>query len=143
MHKKDEVLNYYDNAWKAKELTNCTLVNITQPLLGGGHQLFSNTVLIESIKWFESHFFNSEVINGPIVITFLWNYVLIFINLGLLLILIFLLISYTSKFFRLNPKSKQKQKGDQQGMFSKKEKLNKIIKIGKILLYSTIFILNW
>ena len=146
MHTKDEVLDYQD-AVKAKELTNCTLINITKPLFGGGHQLFSNKVLIDSIKWFELKFFNSDSINGPIIITFMWNYVLIFLNLGLLITIIILLISYSAKFFRLTTTSDNQSLEKDRVSISKKKKIKtkiiNTIKIVQILIYSSLFILNW
>lgn len=140
MHVKDEVLDFNENAIAAKELTNCTVINITKPLIGGGHQLFSNKVLIESINWFEFHFFNSELINGPIHITFIWNYVIIFITLFLLLILIFTLISYTSRLFQLGSKRETEDMLREDYILSKREKLKNF---GKIIGYSVIFIANW
>ncbi len=142
MHLKDEALDYHDNALKAKELTNCSVINITTPLIGGGHQLYSNKVLFNSIKWFELNFFNSETINGPIDITFFWNYVLIFLNLGLLISIILLLISYSSKFLRLNNKFNN-ESSENHKYPSLKKKIGKIIDILKILFYSFIFITNW
>ena len=143
MHKNDEVLDFKENAVKAQKLTNCTLVNITTPLLGGGHQLLSDQVLFESINWFELHFFNSEVINGPMKLTFFGSYVLIIINFGLLLLIVFLLISYSAKFFRFKALPDNQKTEKKVGILSKNEKLDKIIKIVKILFYSAIFILNW
>jgi len=143
MHVKDEVLDYQANAIKAKELTNCTVINITSPLFGGAHQLFSNKVIINSIKWFELNFFNSVSINGPINITFMWNYVLIFLNLGLLISIIFLLITFSAKFFQLNSKSSDQEFKIQEHSRSKKEKMKNIAKIILILFSSTLFILNW
>jgi len=146
MHTKDEVLDYQD-AVKAKALTNCTLINITKPLFGGAHQLFTNKVLIDSIKWFELKFFGSETKNGRITITFIWNYVLIFLNLGLLIVIIFLLISYSAKYFRLKPESDDQKIEENNKVLSKKKIIkNKIvnsIKISQIILYSSLFIFNW
>ncbi|MFX1375081.1 MAG: alpha/beta hydrolase family protein [Promethearchaeota archaeon] len=146
MHTKDEVLDYQD-AVKARELTNCTLINITTPLFGGAHQLFSNKVIVESIKWFELIFFGSETINGQIIITFIWNYILIFLNLGLLIAIIFLLISYSAKFFRLRPESNNQILEKEKDSLSKikriKKKINSSIKIIQIVCYSSLFILNW
>lgn len=140
MHVNDEALGYSEHALIAKKLTNCTVINVTKPLIGGGHQLFSDQVLIDSIKYFETQFFNSDTINGPITITYLWNYILIFLNLGLLISIIFLLISYSSKFFRVKSKSNN--------LLSKNEikrvsKMRKIGKIGLIILFSSIFVVNW
>ncbi|MFX1389156.1 MAG: alpha/beta hydrolase [Promethearchaeota archaeon] len=140
MHVNDEVLNFTKNALQAQTLTNCTVIPITEPLLGGGHQLFSNTVIIESINWFEGKFFNSESINGPITITFMTNYIFLFLTLGLLIGIILSIISYSAKFFSLNT--------DMEDVIQTKK--NKIIqkikhgfKIGKVFLYSAAFILNW
>ena len=147
MHLKDEALDYHDNALKAKELTNCSVINITTPLIGGGHQLYSNKVLFDSIKWFELNFFNSETINGRIDITFIWNYVLIFLNLGILIAIIFLLISYSARFFRLRPESNDKSHEKQENKLSIKKKIiNRFklsMKIIQILFYSSLFIINW
>jgi pimeloyl-ACP methyl ester carboxylesterase len=143
MHKNDEVLDFKKNAVRAQELTNCTLVNITMPLLGGGHQLLSDEVLFESINWFELHFFNSELINGPIKLTFFGSYVLIIINFGLLLIIVFLLISYSAKFFRLKEPPEIQISKKRFKFLTEHEKFDKIIKIVKILFYSAIFVLNW
>ncbi|MFX1469616.1 MAG: alpha/beta hydrolase family protein [Promethearchaeota archaeon] len=144
MHVKDEVLDYNDNALKAKELTNCTLINVTKPLFGGGHQLFSNEVLIDSIKWFELNFFGSDSINGSIIITYIWNYVLIFLNLGLLISIIFLLVSYSAKFFRLKTHSNNSENFvNQKKQSSRKKKILEVIDILKILFYSSVFMLNW
>ncbi|GAJ12016.1 unnamed protein product, partial [marine sediment metagenome] len=99
MHVDDEVIAFEDQALVAQNLTGCAVLPINGPLIGGGHQLFSDVVIIESIKWFEDYFFNDETINGPINITFLVNYIIIFITLILLILIILTLIIYTSKFF--------------------------------------------
>ncbi|MFX1315579.1 MAG: alpha/beta hydrolase family protein [Promethearchaeota archaeon] len=140
MHVKDEILDFSDNALKAQNLTNCKVINITKPLIGGGHQLFSNKVLVESIKWFEAHFFSSETINGSINITFIWNYILIFINLILLIIIVLLLISYASEFFRFNNESSTNFVKMKNLLKFKSAKTNNIL---KIVFYTTIFIFNW
>jgi len=146
-HVKDEVLDFNENALKAKELTNCSLINITKPLIGGAHQLYSNKVLLDSIKWFELTFFNSSSINGHIDISFYWNYILIFLNLGLLITIIFLLISYSARFFKLRPEYNNANIEKHENTLSFKEKIkNRFIlslKIIQILFFSTFFILNW
>ncbi|MFW9880221.1 MAG: alpha/beta hydrolase, partial [Candidatus Thorarchaeota archaeon] len=98
-HTNDEILDFEENAVKAQQLTNCSLIPMKGFMLGGAHQLFSNEVLIKSINWFEYHFFNSEEVNGLIVITFYWNYILIIINMTLLFITVIYLISISSKLF--------------------------------------------
>ncbi|MFW9877641.1 MAG: hypothetical protein ACFFG0_31530, partial [Candidatus Thorarchaeota archaeon] len=146
MHTKDEVLDYQD-VIKAKELTNCTVINITKPLFGGGHQLYSNKVLKDSIKWFELKFFGSETLNGPINITFIWNYLLIFLNLGLLIAIIFLLISYSAKFFQLTiPFDNQNFEKEEDPLSIKKKIKKKIVNsvnIIQIITYSALFLINW
>ncbi|MFX1521966.1 MAG: alpha/beta hydrolase [Promethearchaeota archaeon] len=140
MHERDEILNFTENALKAKELTNCTVISITEPLIGGGHQLFSNGVLIDTINWFENHFFKSETINGVIFLSFIWNYILIFTNLIILIITVLVLVAYSSIFFTEKQKSK---------IFSLKitnpliSKFKKPFRISSIILFSAVFIINW
>jgi dienelactone hydrolase len=146
MHVEDEVLSFKDNALVAQNLTGCELINITRPLIGGGHQLFANEVITESIKWFETHFFYSDTINGPINITFLVNYAIIFITLILLVLIVLLLTIYTSKFFPYKPvrEKLQTQKPKVQKLLLKiKTRVNKVRKILQIVLYTTLFLLNW
>ncbi len=144
MHVDDEALDFTSQALVAKNLTDCTVIPITEPLIGGGHQLFSNVVLIESIKWFENYFFKSETINGPINITFLVNYVVLFVTLLLLVLIVLSLISYTSKFFRDKEDIIQKNSVKNDVPISKiKVKAKKLKQILKIILYTTIFLLNW
>jgi len=144
MHMDDEALDFTSQALVAQSLTDCTIIPITEPLIGGGHQLFSNVVLIESIKWFENYFFKSETINGPINITFLVNYVVLFVTLLLLILIVLSLISYTSKFFRDKEDITQKKLVKNDFPISKiKVKAKKLTQILKIIFYTTIFLLNW
>jgi len=141
MHVNDEALNFSTQALKLQELTNCTLISITDPVFGSPHQLFMNRVLIDSIKWFEINFFYSDSVNGPIKITFLINYIAIFISLGLLFLIILLLISYSAKFFAFKKEGLKEGKDDLiEIQISKSKKLFQII---KILFYIGIFIINW
>ncbi len=144
MHVDDEVIAFEDQALVAQNLTGCALFNITEPLIGGGHQLFSNTVIIESIKWFENYFFNSETKNGPINITFLVNYAIIFITLILLILIVLSLIIYTSKFFPYKKEILEKPLPKITGTISKiKDRAVKVRKILQIIVYTTLFLLNW
>ena len=96
-------------------------------------------MIIESINWFENEFFGSESINGLIKITFLINYIMIFITLGILVMIIFNLITYTSKFFVY-------KKEEESIYLEEKKKLSiprKAIKISKIILATSLFLLNW
>jgi hypothetical protein len=144
MHVEDEVLDFEDQALVVQNLTGCAVIPITEPLIGGGHQLFSNTVIIESIKWFENYFFNSETINGPINITFLVNYVIIFVTLILLVLIVLSLTIYTSKFFPYKKEGLEKPVPKITGKLSKiKDRAVRIRKILQIILYTTLFLLNW
>ena len=144
MHVEDEVLDFEDQALVVQNLTGCAVIPITEPLIGGGHQLFSNTVIIESIKWFENYFFKSETINGPINITFLVNYVIIFVTLILLVLIVLSLTIYTSKFFPYKKEGLEKPMPKITGTLSKiKDRAVRIRKILQIILYTTLFLLNW
>ncbi|MFX1348093.1 MAG: alpha/beta hydrolase, partial [Promethearchaeota archaeon] len=141
MHVEDKALDFTENALKAQELTNCTVIPISGSLLGGGHQLFSDKVLINSINWFENHFFSSTTLNGPIVITFYLNYVLIFANIILLFIIVISLISISSRiFFRKNQKARESNLRNYKPMSSNSNKKKDMIKV--ILIISS-FLLNW
>ncbi|MFX0024287.1 MAG: alpha/beta hydrolase [Candidatus Hermodarchaeota archaeon] len=140
-HLNDEVLDFTENALKAKELTNCNVFPITGFLLGGAHQLFSNEVLIESINWFELHFFGSTIINGPIVITFYLNYALIIINIILIFTLLISLISVSSRiFFRKENDNETAVLIDNNLVISTPTKRKQSV---KLLLFITGFLLNW
>ncbi|MHA2132189.1 MAG: alpha/beta hydrolase, partial [Promethearchaeota archaeon] len=140
MHEKDEILNFTENAVKAQELTNCTVIPVTESLIGGGHQLFSNRVLIKSINWFELLFFGSETINGSINLSFILNYIFIFINLVLLIMIILVLIAYTSMFFTKEKKSSRQLLKISSPLLLKFSKSSKIF---AIVLFSAVFIINW
>ncbi|MEE9377655.1 MAG: alpha/beta fold hydrolase [Candidatus Lokiarchaeia archaeon] len=141
MHVEDEALDFSDNAIKAQELTNCTVIPITGFLIGGGHQLFSDKVLTKSINWFEYKFFGSTTLNGPIVITFYVNYVLIFINITLIFVTVISLISVSSRiFFRNNNNYEEFDSFRYEIMISKIRKRKQIF---NIVLYIGSFLLNW
>ncbi len=141
MHVEDEALDFSDNALKAQELTNCTVIPINGFLLGGGHQLFSDEVLIESINWFENHFFGSPSINGRIFITFYFNYALIFINIILIFISVISLISISSRiFFR---KEKKFEHFTSLGIELSTNTSNNLKIIITTTLYIGAFLLNW
>ncbi len=140
MHTQDEVLNFTENAIQAQDLTNCTVIPISGFLFGGGHQLFSDGVIIESINWFEQHFFNSETINGPIRTTFIINYIFLFLTLGILIAIVFSLISYSAKYFALD---ESREKSPKKKKKFKLRKFKEGLKIGKIMVYTGAFIINW
>jgi dienelactone hydrolase len=144
MHVDDEVLDYADQALVAQNLTDCVVIPITGPLIGGGHQLFSDVVIVESIKWFELNFFNSDTLNGPINITFIVNYIILFVTLILLVFIILSLISYTSKYIPFKKEVLLIETVRKQTTLLKiKDKAIKVKQILKIVFYTTIFLLNW
>jgi len=144
MHVDDEVLDYADQALVAQNLTGCAVFNVTGPLIGGGHQLFSDVVIVESIKWFELNFFNSSTLNGPINITFIVNYIVLFITLILLVLIVLSLISYTSQFIPYKKESPPIEIVRKVTKLSKiKDKAITTKQILKIVLYTSIFLLNW
>ncbi len=140
-HINDEILDFTENALKAQQLTNCSLITMKGFMIGGAHQLFSNKVLIESINWFEYHFFNSKVINGPIFITFYWNYILITINIALLFIIVIYLTSISSKlFFRKEQGIEELNSDGYERLISNSHKKRQIL---KVVLSIGAFLLNW
>lgn len=144
MHVNDEVLDYTNQALLAQNLTDCAVIPITGPLIGGGHQLFSDVVIIESIKWFELNFFNSISLNGPINITFIVNYIILLITLMLLVFIVLSLISYTSKYIPYKKEVPRVEIVSKQTTLLKiKDKAIKVKQILKIVFYTTIFLLNW
>ncbi len=144
MHVDDEVINFDDQALVAQNLTGCDVFPITVPLIGGGHQLFSDVVIIKSIKWFENYFFKSETLNGPINITFLVNYAIIFITLLLLILIVLSLTIYTSKFFPYKLEVIEKNIAKKTGSLSKiKDRAMRLKQILKIIFYTALFVLNW
>jgi len=144
MHIDDEVLNYADQALVAQNLTNCEVFNVTGPLIGGGHQLFSDVVIVESIKWFELNFFKSISINGPINITFIVNYIVLFITLILLVFIVLSLISYTSKYIPYKKEGPSIEIVRKVTTLSKiKDKAVTTKQILKIVFYTATFLLNW
>ncbi len=144
MHVDDEVIDYAEQALVAQNLTDCEVIPITGPLIGGGHQLFSDVVIVESIRWFELNFFNSISINGPINITFIVNYIVLFITLILLVFIVLSLISYTSKYI---PYKKEVPRVEivrkRTGLSMITDTAKNIKQILKIVFYTSIFLLNW
>ncbi|MFX1588454.1 MAG: alpha/beta hydrolase family protein [Promethearchaeota archaeon] len=152
MHEDDELLDFEEQTGviSAKNLTGCEVFPIAHPLIGGGHQLLDDVVIIKSINWFEEYFFGSETINGPIIITFMVNYIVIFFTLGLLFLISLLLISYSAKFFAKDNQNKDaketKNMADKLFKPNLEGKLSKpkiVIRVIKIIFFLAAFILNW
>ncbi|MBY9018847.1 MAG: alpha/beta hydrolase [Candidatus Lokiarchaeota archaeon] len=140
MHVDDEALSYEDQALKAQNLTNCEVISLSGFILGSPHQIFSDTALIDSINWFELKFFKSELINGPIHILYLFNYVSILFTLGLLFTIILLTISHAAQSFNIRADTKV----DVSELETKEaSKFKKIRQGTKIAIYTIVFIINW
>ncbi len=140
-HENDEILDFTENALKAQELTNCTLIPIKGFLIGGAHQLYSDKVLVKSINWFEQHFFNSEILNGRIYITFYWNYFLIIFNIAFLLITVICLTSVSSSiFFKKEREFEESEFSDYRIETTRFDKKRQIFKVS---LSIGAFLLNW
>ncbi|MFW9895512.1 MAG: alpha/beta hydrolase family protein [Candidatus Thorarchaeota archaeon] len=141
MHINDEMLDFTDNALVAQELTNCTVIGIQGELIGGGHQLFSDQVLINSINWFEHHFFGSIIINGGIYISFYLNYILIFLNITLIFVIVISLISVSSRlFFRKKHQPKNLKALGSKIFIDTSNRGKDIIKIPLLIV---VFLFNW
>jgi hypothetical protein len=124
----------------AQNLTNCKLITIRGNLFGGPHFLMTDTVLIETINWFENIFFGSETINGPIYISFLLNYVLLFLSLVTMFGTILTLINYYSYYFKFTYSPKMKEEKILKENLSKKARRNRILKIA---FYFLLFVSIW
>ena len=135
----DTTVPYNANAVLAQKLTNCELINITYHIFGGPHYLFTDEVLIKTINWFEAKFFNSEIINGPINLSYLESYVLLFLAIfGAFLTTIAIMVSLSHLFMI--------EKEKPSSSFNFKQKLSKkhIIKQSiKIISYFSGFLLIW
>ncbi|MHA1489685.1 MAG: alpha/beta hydrolase family protein [Promethearchaeota archaeon] len=140
----DETVPYKQNALILQKLTNCKLVNITQELFLGPHYLFSDTVIIRTINWFENIFFTSDIINGPIHL----SYKLTLIFLGLSLIgLFFTTISimiFILKYFHIKKEEiKYNGKSFSSEKIERRTILNPFKQTLKILFYFLSFLGIW
>jgi dienelactone hydrolase len=138
-HVHDEVVDFEDNAELAQELTACKLIKITDSF-GSPHQLISEKVIKKSINWFEKFFFDSETKNGPINISYIFNYILIVISLIALVSTVFYFLSYVSKYFELK---KDIKTGPTMRILKKRSKKKIIIQIIKIPIYYYVFLITW
>jgi dienelactone hydrolase len=139
-HVDDETVPHEKNAVVAQQLTGATLINITEPLLLGGHALATDIVLEETINWFEGIFFGSEVINGPIYLNYIWNYVFIALALLFLFLTTLTLISYSARYFKFEKASKQIRN---EASLKKPSTFKKGIIIADLLVYFFTFIFIW
>ena len=139
-HVNDEILPYEKNAKYAHELTDCKLVTITEPLIGGAHNLHSDKVLIETINWFEDVFFGSKYKNGAIQITYRLNYLLLYMSIVALFMTVLSIMLYCSKYFSIKKSFKDSKDVNKNEPISKLELKKQKRKIAK---YIFIFISIW
>jgi len=141
-HVNDEALPYEKNALIAQQKTGCELINITEFLIGGGHALYSHRALEESINWFENLYFKSETLNGPIVFTWFWTYVFIFIALFALILTSLTLIFFSAHYFTFkSPKNKDKKYVPKKSKMIEKTRL--LFQWAKIISYILLFVGVW
>jgi hypothetical protein len=93
----DRTVSYEDHALLAQSLTGCTIINITDSLISD-HYLLSDTVLIETIQWYELVFFGSESINGPINLNYVSMLIMILFMLIAVCLTVLSIIIYCSKY---------------------------------------------
>lgn len=94
---EDGTVNYTEHALLAQSLTGCPIINITDSFFSD-HYLISDTVLIETIKWYEVVFFGSDSKNGPINLTWISIFILIILMLIAMCLTVLSIIIYSSKF---------------------------------------------
>ncbi|NHJ25472.1 MAG: alpha/beta fold hydrolase [Candidatus Lokiarchaeota archaeon] len=135
----DNTVPYRANALLAQKLTNCELLNITYHILGGPHYLFTDEVLIKTINWFEVKFFNSKMINGPIRLSYLQTYVLLFMALfGVFITTLAIMVSLSHLF--IIEKERLTISSNLNNNLNKTHILKQSIKIS---LYFTGFLIIW
>ncbi|NVM16935.1 MAG: alpha/beta fold hydrolase [Candidatus Lokiarchaeota archaeon] len=93
----DGTVSYEDHALLAQSLTGCTIINITDSFFSD-HYLISDTVLIETIKWYELVFFGSESINGPINLNWVSFLIMILFMLIAMCLTVLSIIIYSSRY---------------------------------------------
>ena len=135
----DTVVPYKSNALVAQNITNCQLISITHHIFGGPHFLFTDEVVIKTINWLEANFFGSTSINGPIHLSYIQTYALLFLALmGIFTTSVAIMVS-VSHLFKVE-KTNVVNNPD----FSRKRSKKHIIKqIIKIVLYFSGFLSTW
>jgi len=136
----DTTVPFEENALVAQNLTQCKLIKVTDHLIGGPHFLFSDKVLIDTINWFELHFFNSMTINGPIHLSYITTYLLLTNSLTALFLMALAIIVFCSKYFSIKDNDEKVYQTKNKNQLSKFEIKKQIV---KITLYFTIFLSIW
>lgn len=134
-HQNDGLLPYNHHVPVAQKLTNCEVIKITDPLLGGAHTLFSDRALRETIKWFDIQFFGS--LKKPIRFSYKIDYVLLILTYATMFLLVLAIVASISQFFKVDPSFKEQNIRDEYVELSGNEKK---IRIVNILFYFALFI---
>jgi len=97
VHKKDF---WYKYNKRLQRVTDCEIEKLDYPVDGvqEAHSLSHNSVMIKTIRWFEKEFFDSESKNGPIELTYQYNWLLLILTLLTSYLTIFSLMICASKF---------------------------------------------
>jgi len=125
----DTTVPFEENALVAQNLTQCKLIKVTEHLIGGAHFLLSDKVLIDTINWFELHFFNSKAINGPIHLSYVTTYFLLVNSLTALFLLVLAIIVFCSKYFSIKNNDEKMYHTKIKNQLSKFEIVKQIAKI--------------
>ncbi|MBD3195067.1 MAG: alpha/beta fold hydrolase [Candidatus Lokiarchaeota archaeon] len=140
-HVNDTTLDYKQHALIAHQLTKAPLINFSKPVSGSPHLLMNNEVDVITINWLENVFFNSDTKNGPIVISYLFNYLFLGTNLLILIFIMFLLISLSSNLFSLTPKIESEEIILKEFDSPKLKKIHQIlILIGSVVIFLFVWI---
>ena len=97
VHKEDY---WYKYNKRLQRVTDCEIEKLDYPVnsLQEAHSLSHNSVMIKTIRWFEKEFFDSETKNGPIELTYQYDWLLLLLTLLTGYLSIFSLMIYASKF---------------------------------------------
>jgi dienelactone hydrolase len=132
----DSTVDYEAHALVAQNLTGCPIINVSDSIISD-HYLISDTVMIESINWFENVFFDSEIINGPINLTFVSTLALMVITLVAMCLSVLSLMIYGSKYILKHAPEREELLQD------KSEKRMMLVKfIASLLVYMLLWILT-
>jgi len=95
VHKEDY---WYKYNKRLQSATNCEIEKLDYPVasLQEAHSLSHNSVMIKTIRWFEKEFFES--INGPIQLSYQYDWLLLLLTLLTSYLTVFSLMRYASKF---------------------------------------------
>ncbi len=101
VHKKDYFYKYNK---ELQNLTDCKWEVFDYPVssVSEAHAILHKNLVIKTINWFENKFFDSTSKNGPIQLSYEYNFYLIILTLLASLLTIFSLMIYFSKYLLKN-----------------------------------------